>query len=173
MPKVFSLPTVPAMISWKSMRTSSKKCLGRLLQWKQTALFGIVAVVVVPVEQRAGRLGRQGQGVHAERAARCRLRRRSGIRSLLIMLMIVQGTTPKYSSIAVQHCTALIDDVGLLHPVVDDEAELGHLDQRFRRDAVGGDVLLNLCQLGLHVGVVVFQARNAAEDFGKIDGLRW
>ena len=30
-----------------------------------------------------------------------------GIRLLLIMLMMVQGTTPKYSSIAVQHCTAL------------------------------------------------------------------
>ena len=39
-PKVFSLPTVPAMICWKSMRTSLKKCLGRLLQWKQTALSG-------------------------------------------------------------------------------------------------------------------------------------
>ncbi len=29
------------------------------------------------------------------------------ISSLLIMLMTVQGTTPKYSSIDVQHCTAL------------------------------------------------------------------
>ena len=30
-----------------------------------------------------------------------------GIRLLLIMLMMVQGTTPKNSSIEVQHCTAL------------------------------------------------------------------
>jgi hypothetical protein len=29
--------------------------------------------------------------------------------SLLIMLMTVHGTTPKYSSIDVQHCTALTD----------------------------------------------------------------
>ena len=29
------------------------------------------------------------------------------IRLLLIMLMTVQGTTPKYSSMEVQHCTAL------------------------------------------------------------------
>ena len=31
-----------------------------------------------------------------------------GIRSLVIMLMMVQGTTPKNSSIEVQHCTALM-----------------------------------------------------------------
>ncbi len=31
-----------------------------------------------------------------------------GMRLLLIMLMIVQGTTPKNSSIEVQHCTALM-----------------------------------------------------------------
>jgi hypothetical protein len=32
----------------------------------------------------------------------------AGSKLLLIMLMIVQGTTPKYSSIEVQHCTAVI-----------------------------------------------------------------
>ena len=30
------------------------------------------------------------------------------IRSLLIMLITVHGTTPRFSSIDVQHCTALI-----------------------------------------------------------------
>ena len=39
-PKVFSLPTVPAMMAWKSIMTSLKKCLGRLEQWKQTHLSG-------------------------------------------------------------------------------------------------------------------------------------
>ena len=67
-PKVFSLPTVPAMISWKSIFTSAKKCLGRLLQWKHTALFGIVAVIVVPIEQRAGSFGRKPQRMHADHA---------------------------------------------------------------------------------------------------------
>ena len=43
----------------------------------------------------------------------------AGSRLLLIMLMMVQGTTPKYSSIDVQHCTALILHVGLLHPFID------------------------------------------------------
>lgn len=32
--KVFSLPTVPAMVSWKSIFTERKKCLGRFEQWK-------------------------------------------------------------------------------------------------------------------------------------------
>ena len=39
-PNVFSLPTVPAMISWKSIFTERKKCFGRLEQWKHTALLG-------------------------------------------------------------------------------------------------------------------------------------
>jgi len=38
--KVFSFPTVPAMISWKFIFTERKKCLGRFEQWKQTALLG-------------------------------------------------------------------------------------------------------------------------------------
>ena len=39
-PKVFSFPTVPAMICLEIHLTSRKKCLGRLLQWKHTALSG-------------------------------------------------------------------------------------------------------------------------------------
>jgi len=31
-PNVFSFPTVPAMMAWKSMMTSSKKCFGKLEQ---------------------------------------------------------------------------------------------------------------------------------------------
>jgi hypothetical protein len=42
-----------------------------------------------------------------------------GIRSLLIMLMMVQGTTPKNSSIDVQHCTALtVTLVCFIHPSI-------------------------------------------------------
>ena len=40
-----------------------------------------------------------------------------GMRLLLIMLMMVQGTTPKNSSIEVQHCTALmVELVCFIHP---------------------------------------------------------
>ena len=39
-----------------------------------------------------------------------------GISSFDIMLMIVHGTTPKNSSIDVQHCSAVMLHVRLLHP---------------------------------------------------------
>ena len=46
------------------------------------------------------------------------------------MLMMVHGTTPKNSSIEVQHCTALmVQLVCFIQPSID-RAELGHLEQR-------------------------------------------
>ena len=51
------------------------------------------------------------------------------------MLMTVQGTTPKYSSIEVQHCTALIvTSVCFIQSSIT-APELGHLDQRCVGDA--------------------------------------
>jgi hypothetical protein len=42
-----------------------------------------------------------------------------GIRLSLIMLMMVQGTTPKNSSIEVQHCTALMVTCAcFIHPSI-------------------------------------------------------
>ena len=41
-------------------------------------------------------------------------------------------------------------DVGLLHPVVDHVAKLGHLDQSRIGDVTGAYILPNLRQLGLH-----------------------
>ena len=80
------------------------------------------------------------------------------------MLMTVQGTTPKYSSIEVQHCTALMRHFGLRHPAVDHGAELRHLHQRVRRDAAGESTyFLNRGELGLRRVVVVFHALDAAQ----------
>ena len=62
-------------------------------QWKQTALSGSVAVVVVPVEQRAGRARGERESVHRHHAADVDFAG-AGIRPLLIMLIMVQGTTP-------------------------------------------------------------------------------
>ena len=74
------------------------------------------------------------------------------------MLMMVQGTTPKNSSNEVQHCTALTVTVGLLHPAVDDRAQLGHLEQSRFRHAAGGDIALDGGQLGLRGIIVVLHA---------------
>jgi hypothetical protein len=84
-----------------------EEVLGQVGAVEADALIGMAAVVVVPVEQRGRRAGGQRQHVHAERAGYIHFAGR-GIRSLDIMLMMVQGTTPKYSSSEVQHCTALM-----------------------------------------------------------------
>ena len=85
-----------------------------------------------------------------------------GSRLLLIMLMTVQGTMPKNSSIEVQHWTALMS-VRCLHPAVDDSAQLGHLDQRGFGDVAGGDVRLD-GRACLHRSSSSFKALDAAED---------
>ncbi len=61
--------------------------------------------------------------------------------------------------------------VGLLHPAVDDCAELRHLHQRIIRNACGRDILLDGRELGLRGIVVVLHAIDAAEDFRQIDRL--
>ena len=71
-------------------------------------LVGIVAVVVVPVEQRARRLLTPAPAHTCRSTPQTSTSQALGIRLLLIMLITVQGTTPKYSSIEVQHCTALM-----------------------------------------------------------------
>ena len=135
-------------------------------------MFGIVAVVVVPVEQRARRLGREPQRVHADHAAARPLRRRSNAGRSLIMLITVQGTTPKYSSIEVQHCTALMSTFVVLHPAVDHDAELRHLHERVVGNAVAWRRTGWMASsFRLHVGVVVLQPADAAEDLGEVERL--
>jgi len=142
-PKVFSLPTVPAMISWKSILTERKKCFGRLEQWKQTALLGSLrSCCSNRGEQRRSFRG-QAQGMHAQNAADIPLHRHWKRRLSLIMLMIVHGTTPRFSSMEVQHCTALIANFRRCHPLVDDRAKFSHLHQGDFWDAAGVDVFLD------------------------------
>ena len=170
-PKVFSLPTVPAMISWKSIFTSLKKCFGRLEQWKQTpcrdrrrsCCSSRAAPTAFPRPARACTCS--ARPAHP-------LRRRSESGCSLIMLMTVQGTTPKNSSIDVQHCTALIVTcVCFIQPsmtapsfAIFISASSGTPD--------GGDILLDGGQLGLRRIVVVLHAIDAAEDLGEIERSR-
>ena len=89
----------------------------------------------------------------------------------LIMLITVQGTTPKYSSMRGPALDGGDGAVGLLHPAFDHGAELCHLQERGFGDVVGGDVLLDGGELRLHRVVRVLQPIDAAEDFGEIDGF--
>ncbi len=93
------------------------------------------------------------------------------IKSSLIMLITVQGTTPRFSSIEVQHWIALMRDSRLFHPAVDHGAELGHLDQRGLGHIVCGDVLLDGLQFCLRGIVRVFHAFDAANHLGKVQRL--
>ena len=94
-----------------------------------------------------------------------------GSRSLLIMLITVQGTTPKYSSMAVQHCTALIaTSVSFIQPsttapslAIFISASSGIPPRR--------DIALDGGQLLLRGIVVVLHAVDAAQDLRQVDGL--
>ena len=61
--------------------------------------------------------------------------------------------------------------VGLLHPSVDDRAELGHLEQCGLGNACRGDIALDRCELCLRGVIGVFHAVDASEDLRQIDGF--
>jgi hypothetical protein len=60
-------------------------------------------------------------------------------------------------------------DVVLLHPGIDDRAQLGHLEQRGIGNAARGDVTLDRGELGLRGIVGVLHAVDAAENLGQVD----
>ena len=87
------------------------------------------------------------------------------------MLITVQGTTPKYSSIEVQHCTALMASSFAFIQLSITAPSLAIFIKRGCGNAVGGDVALDRVELRLRGVVAVLHALDAAEDFGEIDGL--
>ena len=87
------------------------------------------------------------------------------------MLMMVQGTTPKNSSIEVQHCTALMVTWACFIQPSMTAPSLAILRSACFGDAGGGDVVLDGGELGLRRVVGVFHVVDAAEDFREVDGL--
>ena len=73
---------------------------------KTNCLIRIRSIVIIPIEKRRRGPGSKLQSVHAQHAANIHFARARS--SLLIMLMTVQGTTPRFSSMEVQHWTALM-----------------------------------------------------------------
>jgi len=67
-------------------------------------LVRVAAIVVVPVQQRARR-PEASVSAYMAIAPQTSTSQALGAFALLSMLITVQGTTPKYSSIDVQHCT--------------------------------------------------------------------
>jgi len=134
------------------------------------ALVGIGAVVVVPIEQRRRRSAGQRQHIHAERAGDVDL---AGGGDEFIRHHAHDGARHNTEELF-HRCPALHGADGavcLLHPAIDDCAQLGHLKQRRFGNARSGHILLDGSELGLSRVVIVFHAVNAAEDFREIDGL--
>ena len=87
------------------------------------------------------------------------------------MLITVHGTTPKYSSIEVQHCTALmVQWVCFIQPSITAPSFAIFISAASGM-LFGRDILLDGGELRLHRIVRVLQPVDAAEDFREIDGF--
>ena len=93
------------------------------------------------------------------------------MRLSLIMLITVQGTTPKNSSSDVQHCTALmVVPVCSIHSSI--TAPSFAIFIRASAGTCSVETYLWMClQLGLRRRRRIPHARNAAQDLRKVDGL--
>ena len=126
----------------------------------------IFAVIVVPVQQRAGRSDASANA-YMLTVPQMSTSQALGIRSLLIMLIIVQGTTPKYSSIEVQHCTALmVTSAAFIHCSITAPSFAILISAGFR-NAARSKRIFDLMRASLARRVVVLQLRDAPENFGK------
>ncbi len=147
-----------------------KEVLRQIGAVEADALVRIAAVVVVPVEQRAGRLAGQRERVHAHHAADVDFARGGEE----VLAHHAHHRAGHHAEVLLHRRPALDRGdgaVGLLHPAFDHRAELGHLQERGLGDVVGGDVLLDGGELGLDGVVRVLQPVDAAEDLGQIEGF--
>src|SRR5207302_1989059 len=139
-----------------------EEVFGKIAAVEANGLVGIVAVIVVPVEQCAGSFRCERERVHAQRAADIDL---AGRREQVVAHHAHDGAGD-HAEIFFHGGPALNGadfDVGLLHPLIDDIAEFGHLDQGSIGNAAGGHVFTNFGQLALNSGVIIFQSRDAPQ----------
>src|SRR5947208_12296893 len=105
-----------------------EKVLGKIAAVKTDSFVGIVCVIVIPVEQRAGSLGSQAQRVHANYADNIDF---AGAGHAFVAHHAHHGAGDD-TKIFFQRSPALNgadDHVGVLHPAVNHRAELGHLEE--------------------------------------------
>ena len=120
-----------------------EEMLGQIAAVEADGLIGIVAVVVVPIEQGAGSFGCELQRVHADDAGDIHF---AGARHQVLAHHAHDGAGND-AEVFFERGPALDGAdgaIGLRHPFIDDGAELGHLHQRFGGDGVGGDILADL-----------------------------
>ena len=116
-----------------------EKMFGQVAAVEADGFVGIVGVIVVPVEEGAGRLRGELQGVHAYNAGDIDF---AGAGEALIAHHAHDGAGDDAEKFF-ERGPALDGadgDFGVAHPGVDDGAELGHLDQGSIGDALRRNV---------------------------------
>src|ERR1035438_9485133 len=143
-----------------------EEVLRKIAAMEADGLVGIVAVVIVPVEQGAWRFAGQLQRVHADHAADIHL---AGARHQ-VLAHHAHHRAGHHAKEFFERGPALYGadgDLRLLHPGIDHGAEFGHLHEGFDGNLVGGDVLADGAQLGF--GFAVLHADDAAENLREVD----
>jgi len=148
----------------------AEEVLWKIAAVETDGLVGVGAVVVVPVEQSAGRFRSELESMHAENAADVHF---AGAREKRVAHHAHDGAGYD-AEILFERGPALDGtdlEVGSFHPVIDDRAKLGHFQQRGLGDICGGDVFLDGLQFLPSGFVVILHTTDAAEDFGEVEGF--
>ena len=134
------------------------------------ALVGVVAVIVVPVEDRRRRLRSKREGIHRDRAHDIDL---AGAWAEFLAHH-AHGQTGGAAEIVLEAapaldgaCVALV----LFDPAIDCERPLGLSNDLFRLDVRGNATIgCDFLELGFDLGGIVGEAVCREDDLGKIDG---
>src|SRR5467141_2143209 len=140
-----------------------EKMLGKIAAVKTDGLVGIIRVVVIPVEQRAGSFGSQLKRMHAHYAGNIDF---AGAGHALVAHH-AHDRAGHDSEVFFERSPTLNgadNHFGILHPAIDHGAQLGHLEKGGVRNALRGNIPPDGLELLLREGVVVFHARDAPKN---------
>src|SRR5882762_8812181 len=140
-----------------------EKMLGQIAAVKTNGLVGIIRVVVIPVEQRAGSFGSQLQRMHAHYAGNINF----ASAGHALVAHHTHDRAGHDSEVFFERSPALNgadNHFGILHPAIDHGAQLGYLEKGGVRNALRGNIPPDGLELLLREGVVVFHARDTPKN---------
>src|SRR6266568_3798336 len=147
-----------------------EEMLGKIAAVETNGLVGIIRVVVIPVQQRAGSFGSQLKRMHAYYAGNIDFAS-AGHAFVAHHAHHRAGHDPEIFFERSPALNGTDDHFGILHPAIDHGAQLGHLEKGGVRNALSGNVPPDGLELFLRDGVVVFHARDTPKNFREINGL--
>jgi len=148
----------------------SEEALGEIAAMEHDGAIGIVAVVVIPVEQGRGSTGGGLEDVHSDGAGdidfagsgdeRVGEQAHDGARDDTVVFF--------HGGPALQgECGDFVGD----DPVFEDNGQPGHFFHGSFRRVAAGDVFIERFEFGFDSGVVGLHFFGAADDFGEVPGL--